>query len=971
MMKRLLLLTGFLTTLLLLIVIARPAYAATSVFINEINYDTDGTDVGEAIEVAGPAGTDLTGWSIVLYNGSGGASYDTDFLSGTIPNQDNGYGTVFISYPSNGVQNGSPDGLALVDNNNTVIQFLSYEGTFTATNGPASGMTSTDIGVSQPSTNPVGFSLQLVGTGSMYEDFTWSESADDSFGQVNSGQVFGVAVSPTPSPTPIVTVCGDPATAIHEVQGSGTASPFDGSIVTIEGIVVGDFQEADGDEFNSDLDGFAVQEESSDQDALAETSEGIFVYAPARANVEVGDVVRVTGTVDEYFNLTEITSVTSLEICGNLTLLPDPVELTLPVDTLDTFEQVEGMLVAFPESLVISEYFNFDRYGEIVLAEPLPGEDRLYQPTAIEEPGSAEATARAAYNSLSQIVVDDARSEENPDPARHPNGDEFTLANRFRGGDTVQGATGVMDYRFDLYRLQPTADASYVPANPRTGEPEPIGGRLTVASYNVLNYFTTLGSRGANDAEEFERQRAKIIAALSDINPDVAGLIELENNEAAIQDLVSGLNDVAGAGTYEYIATGVIGSDEIKVGLIYKPAVVTPQGSYAVLDDPAFVDPLATGEDKNRPALAQTFVENESGAAFTVVVNHLKSKGSACGVGDDDPEQGNCTLTRTLAAEVLVDWLAGDPTASGDPDFLILGDLNSYDKEDPIDAVREGADDTLNTSDDYVDLAFAFQGEFAYSYLFGAQLGYLDYAMANMALLPQVTGTTIWHINSDEPDILDYDTTFKKDAQDALYEPNAYRSSDHDPVVVGLALDELFQIPTCGGQEATIYFDGAQWVVPAGAAAISNAEGGADIRGTSGGDVIVGSTGPDRIDGRAGNDFICGMEGNDILLMGNSGNDYVNGFTGNDLLRGWSGNDTLLGHDGNDHLYGDIGADYAEGGAGNDRVFGGENDDRLDGDGNAAISSDGGTGLDIVGGNAGNDACRNGDRYSQCEITQP
>src|SRR5687767_3763177 len=169
---------------------ARPAHAAISVFINEIHYDNTGTDAGEAIEVAGPAGTDLSGWSIVLYNGAGGAPYDTDALSGIIPNQQAGFGTVSLSYPSNGIQNGSPDGIALV-NGSTVVQFLSYEGTFTAVGGPANGMTSVNIGVSENGSEPLGQSLRLTGTGQVYEDFTWNAPAAATFGAINTGQNFG------------------------------------------------------------------------------------------------------------------------------------------------------------------------------------------------------------------------------------------------------------------------------------------------------------------------------------------------------------------------------------------------------------------------------------------------------------------------------------------------------------------------------------------------------------------------------------------------------------------------------------------------------------------------------------------------------------------------------------------------------------------------------------------------------------
>ena len=133
-----------------------------------------------------------------------------------------------------------------------------------------------------------------------------------------------------------------------------------------------------------------------------------------------------------------------------------------------------------------------------------------------------------------------------------------------------------------------------------------------------------------------------------------------------------------------------------------------------------------------------------------------------------------------------MDWLATDPTGSGDPDFLIMGDLNSYAQEDPIDAIKAGADDIAGTGDDYTNLIAQFQGAYAYSYTFDGQAGYLDHALANASLLGQVTGAADWHINSDEPDVLDYDTRFKPPAQDALYEPNAYRTSDHDPVIVGL-----------------------------------------------------------------------------------------------------------------------------------------------------------------------------------------
>ena len=173
-----------------------------NVFINELHYDNAGGDSGEFVEIAGLAGTDLTGWKIVLYNGatSGGTAlkvYDTKTLSGVLANQQNGFGTISIAYPTDGIQNGSPDGVALVDAAGNVVQFLSYEGSFTAADGPAAGMTSVNVGVSENGTQS-GTSIGLVGSGTAVTDFTWALIADDTPGGVNAGQSFGGVVPPQP-----------------------------------------------------------------------------------------------------------------------------------------------------------------------------------------------------------------------------------------------------------------------------------------------------------------------------------------------------------------------------------------------------------------------------------------------------------------------------------------------------------------------------------------------------------------------------------------------------------------------------------------------------------------------------------------------------------------------------------------------------------------------------------------------------
>jgi hypothetical protein len=602
-------------------------------------------------------------------------------------------------------------------------------------------------------------------------------------------------------------ICAAPFTPIYTIQGSGLSTPFPGTTFTTKGVVVGDFEGSTGQQ------GFYLQDLTGDGDTS--TSDGIFVLTGSSNLVSAGQVVRVTGVARERFSQTTLTGggtttpvpAANIVSCGTGSVAA--TDVYMPFANADEPERFEGMLVRFPQGLVISEYFNYERFGEMVIALPLDGETRPFTGTAIDEPG-APANARTLANSLRRITLDDTLGTQNPATLRHPNGNPFSLSNRFRGGDTVQNTVGVLGYDFGLYRIQPTGPADYLSVNPRSASPEPVGGSLRVAAMNTLNYFLTLDPlddpaspdnpadnicgptgnnhdcRGADLSQplEFTRQRDKLLAALAGLDADVIGLNELENTIGVepLADIVAGLPG------YAYVNTGVIGTDAIKVGLIYRPAVVTPVGIFKLLTsavDPRFID------TKSRPSLAQTFEVNATGARFTVVVNHFKSKGSDCNdVGDPDigDGQGNCNQTRKAAAQALVDWIATDPTGSGDADYLIMGDLNSYAQEDPIDAVKAGADDTAGTIDDYTNLIFQYQGPYAYSYVFDGQSGYLDHALAYRSLTAQVTGAADWHINADEPDLLDYDTSFKPPAQEAIYEPNAYRSSDHDPVAVGLDL---------------------------------------------------------------------------------------------------------------------------------------------------------------------------------------
>ncbi|WP_348535374.1 ExeM/NucH family extracellular endonuclease [Komarekiella delphini-convector] len=630
-------------------------------------------------------------------------------------------------------------------------------------------------------------------------------------------------------------------TKIHEIQGSGaTFNPAFGGNRTIEGVVVAAFSGS------SQLNGFYVQEENTDADSDSTTSEAIFVFDPTGLfSGNVGDQVRVSGTVGEFTtssggvnsSLTQLSSVTSVVNLGASTL-PTVTNIKLPVTSVTDLERYEGMLVnvsAATGNLTVTEHFQLGRFGQVVLsatdASNQPGTDgRLDQYTQFNAPSVSGYSAYLNEIAQRRIILDDGRGTQNPDPIIHARGGiPLSADNTLRGGDTISSINGVLDHRFEGYRVQTSIGQNFTPANPRPTTPPNVGGTLQVASFNVLNYFNGNGTgggfptpRGADTLTEFNRQRDKIIQAVIGSGADVLGLIEIENDgygaNSAIADLVNGLNAVSGAGTYAFINPGTsLGTDQITVGIIYKPGQVTPVGAAATMPDGYGQGAFdLTG----RKPLAQTFRQNSNRENFTLVVNHFKSKGSSSGgVGDADAGdgQGLSNGTRTRAAQDLATWLATKPTGTNDPDYLVVGDLNAYAKEDPITTLASAGYNNQFSYD-------------TYSYVFDGQWGTLDYALANGSLGAQVTGGAKWHINADEPNVLDYNTEFKSAGQqDSLYNDDAFRSSDHDPVLVGLNLFSVDKV-----------------ITPPPARKV--------VIGTKGDDVIVGSPGIKAIAGGQGND---------------------------------------------------------------------------------------------------------------------
>lgn len=573
----------------------------------------------------------------------------------------------------------------------------------------------------------------------------------------------------------VLGACGDSATLISAIQGNSVASPLANETHVIEAVVTGVFPE---------LTGFFVQQATDDGDSA--TSEGVFVrYEALGAMPQAGDVVRVIGTVEESFNKTQLTATEAFVACGTRSVAATVLPLPLPAEF--DLETIEGMLVSNAQTLTISDNGNYARFGEVTVSS-----QRLYTPTHVEVPGSPEALALAEENALNRLTLDDDRDGT---PVNYPFG-PFDPNAPLRIGTQIAGFDGIMDYSFNRYRVRPLQISAIVAENVRDSAPVIASGNLTIASFNVLNLFNGDGleggfptSRGADNFVEYERQLAKIVAALVAMDADVVGLMEIENDgfgpNSAIAQLTDALNTELGETVYAFIAQeGPVGTDVITVGMLYKTTTVTPSGNSNILTtENSIADedgPLFVVEFRNRPSLAQLFTLNENGAEVVVNVNHFKSKGGSCGTGDDSTNgQGSCNLTRTRAATAVAAWL--DATY-GDKPIVIVGDLNAYAKEDPIVALQGAG---------YTDVARELEGPLAYSYEFSGQFGSLDYAMANAAAMEAVVDIEEWHINSDEPDAFDYDEIFSNSSTvkpAAFANELAFRASDHDPVVMTMDL---------------------------------------------------------------------------------------------------------------------------------------------------------------------------------------
>ena len=832
-----------------LVLPAAPAIAApaadSDIHISEIAY-TFSTDF---IEVAADPGTDISGWTFgsVTRGGSVQAQENTVTVPEDTTVGDSGAVAIDVSI-TNSVKAGSAaDGeygssAFVIDDDGELVDFQQIGGVVdgkgvtgtknTFTPAPVIGQEAEPTGATAAS----GQSIQLTGD-------AWKSAA------------------PTPNALPDSSDDGDDdgddgetpegVTPIADIQGTGDASPIQGKTVTTRGVVTAAYPEGG-------LNGYYIQTPGTGGADRADgaASDGIFVYSPDTvADTNIDDHVEVTGTVSEHYGQTQI----SVSASG-LKTVDEPAEAVKPVE--DAFpagdekrESLEGMLLQPSESLTVADNYNTNTYGEVVLAT---GEGTLDQPTDVHRPGTPEAKALEAENLDREVVLDDGATvnflkADKDIPLPYLNKEDPVRV----GAQANFTSPVVLGFDHEKWRFQPTTrltgdNAEAVQptsfTDTRTETPEAVGGQVSLASFNVLNYFTTTGdqlsgcqyyddregnhitvrggcdARGAANVESLERQETKIVTAINKLDASVVSLMEIENSAAfgkdrddALATLVKRLNEAAGSEKWDFVdSPAAVPSDEdvIRTALIYQPAEVAPQNESTILDDQ---DAFSNA----REPLSQAFApkdgtgEIEKDETFVTISNHFKSKGSGSGPGNEDSGdgQGASNADRVKQAEALVGF-AGDQQEAANSDLVyLLGDFNSYTQEDPMQVFYEAG---------YKDIAAEKTDESTYVY--GSRTGSLDHVLAldasdeadgagtDATAFDSVTGADVWNINSVESLALEY-SRFNYNVAD-LFAPDQFRASDHDPVVVG-----LFDPSDEGGDD------------DAGADAADNADGSSDHPG--------------------------------------------------------------------------------------------------------------------------------------------
>jgi hypothetical protein len=533
---------------------------------------------------------------------------------------------------------------------------------------------------------------------------------------------------------------------IPQIQGLGSSSVYVNQVVKTTGIVTARFIGS------NKIGGFFMQDPVGDNNPL--TSDGIFV-STSTDNVAVGDNVEITGTVTETGGRTQLGTITGTNILSSKNTIP-VVEVVYNPDTWN-WKQYEGMLIQFDQTLYVNNNSRLLSLGQLTL-----GTTRLYTPTNQFVHGTADYTALLAFNAKAQLILDDGITTGNYTPIQFAD-----ASGTRRTGERITNLQAVVDYSNSAYTIYPATTPVFY-GNPRPTAPSDLGNyNLKVCASNLDYYLPTNFGQGygAANATQAAQQQLKIVAGLLAIDADIYGLMEVEEGQKALTDLVTAMNAATVAGRYGFVNDGGgMDGTYIKVGYLYRTDKVTPYLNLQNTNSPSPYDRKKV----------QAFTLNSNNERFIFSLNHFKAK-TGCPTSGTDTDQGDgqgCwNATRVLESTSITNLIANNLTYYGDDDVLIMGDLNSYGKEDPVEKLIQNG---------YTDMHRVFHADSAYSYVYDGEAGYLDNVLASPTMKSQITGVSVFHVNTDEPTMFEY--------SGSAYQPDMYRYSDHDPVVVGLSL---------------------------------------------------------------------------------------------------------------------------------------------------------------------------------------
>ncbi len=984
-----------------------------NVFINEIHYDDAGTDAGEGVEIAGAAGTDLTGYSLVFYNGNGGGVYATQTLSGVIGDQDDGYGTLAFAGPAGGIQNGSPDGIALVGPGGSVVQFLSYEGPMTATAGAAAGMTSIDIGVSEEGVAD-GFSLQLTGDGTNYSDFSWAAAQQNTFGALNTGQNFLSATSPgfvrisdasvqegnsgVTQMVFTVTRAGGGATAASvdytlSLNGNADATdlvsgtPMSGTINFAAGVssqqivigVVGDTVGEFNETFGIDLGNLVGNATISDGTAVGTivnddplTLEIYDIQGAGHRSDYVGQLVTTTGIVtavdnNGYYIQSQVGD--GNRATSDAVLVFTSTAPTVRVGDLVNVSATVSEFVGGVGSLSVTQLSNPTNVTVVSQGNALPdaiviGAGGLLPPSEVIDDDSFTSFDPATdgidfYESMEGMRV----TIETPQVVAATNefGETYVVASAGVGATGLNDRGGITLSAGDdnPERLQIDADsdlfAGYVPAHTQGDVLSNVTG---IMNYAFSNY-EVLVTEAVTVTQDLALPSRETTTLVGDADHLTIASFNVENLDTS--DGATKFNLLANEVRYALGAPDIIGLQEIQDA-----------------------DGAGNGSNLSGQVTAQALIDAivaAGGPTYTYVEVAPTTANSTGG------EPGGNIRNGYLYNDARVDYIEGSAVTVGGSayvgtrsplaaDFRFNGQtvtaINvhftsrggsdaAFGDTQPADQAGDGARTAQNVQlRTYVDgllaadpaLNIAIMGDFnGYYYETGQQALTAGGVLTNLyTLLPE------------------------EERYSYLFEGNV-QAFDNIIVTGGLANGAQFDVVHYNAEQpdsAGRATDHDQVVGRFALPSIVNGTTGDDtLNGTTGNDTLNGFVGNDTLYGQDGNDTLYGNQGNDTLyggagndtlyggqnndvLYGEAGDDVLQGNLGNDVLNGGTGNDTLSGGDGDDILYGNQDNDTLDGGAGDDQLYGGQGDDTLTGGiGNDVL--EGGKGINILVGGDGND----------------